>query len=462
MAVFKPTYACPIPEGASIHKHKGRKYIDVKDHNGRKVKAFLTGDGTKYLKPQRNWAGRYKDYHGARRTVTLCQDKEASQAALNELFKNIELLRAGRAIPPLNEISPIVRERVQEALRDCGQETKGDQLSRRPLKVLSRMYIDDLKASGSKKKHLKEAARCLNAAIEACGFQFLKDICQPPVKDFINKKKVAGLSDRTVNVYVDRLRYFCNWAMKNRLLASNPFVDFVRLDEQTNRVREARSLTDGEVEKLLEAAYKRPLKTRRDAGYKRMKTTTVKKFTLLGEERRLAYALMLYTGLRVNETRQLVWADMNLKERLVRVRPTTTKNSKPATLPLHSYVIELLKDWQGKHPDSKPNDRVLKIPASNSSFLKVLNRDLEYAGIEKTDDVGRVVHLHALRHSFASLLARQGVHPHVLQGLARHSKVDTTMRLYTHILRGDDVSAIESLKQPKKAKRKDKRNRAAG
>lgn len=158
----------------------------------------------------------------------------------------------------------------------------------------------------------------------------------------------------------------------------------------------------------------------------------------------------------------MIWADVNLNERFVRVRPTTTKNSKAATLPLHSYVIVLLKDWKDKHPESKQNDRILKIPTSNSSFLKVLNRDLEYARIEKTDEIGRVVHLHALRHSFASLLARQGVHPHVLQSLARHSQIETTMNLYTHVLRGDDISAIESLKQPKSVVKKNKRSKAAG
>lgn len=414
----------------------------MKDHNGRTVKAFLTQDGTKYLRPQRNWAGRYKDYQGIRRTITLCQDKEASQAELNELVKNIELLRAGRAIPPLNEVSPIIRDRVQEALRDSGQETKGDQLSRKPLKALCGMYLEHLEASGTTQKHRKEAKRCLRVITAECDFQYLKDICQPPVKEFINKKKASGLSDRTVNVYVDRLRYFCNWAVKNSLLVSDPFSDFVRLDEQTNRVREARSLTPDEVDKLLDAAYKRPLQQRKNAGYRRIRTDTIKKLILLGEERRLSYALMLYTGLRVNETRQLIWADVDTKERFVKVRPTTTKNSKAATLPLHGYVIDLLKDWKEKHPQAKQNDRILKIPASNSSFLKVLNRDLDYAGIQKTDEVGRVVHLHALRHSFASLLARQGVHPHVLQHLARHSRVETTMNLYTHVLRGDDISVI--------------------
>jgi integrase len=462
MTVFKPTYACLIPADAKIQKHKGQRYITLKDHNGRKIKAYLTKDGKRYLRPQRNWSGRYKDYHGTKRTVTLCQDKEASQATLNELIKNIDLLRAGRAIQPLSEISPIIRERIQEALRDSGQETKGDQLSRKPLKILCGMYFDHLKASGRTKKHRKEAERNLNTIIAECDFQFLKDICQTPVQEFVNKKKAHGLSDRTVNVYVDRLRYFCKWAVRNRLLLSDPFVGFVRLDEQTNRVREARSLTPDEVEKLLDAACKRPLQQRKEAGYQKIKTGTIKKLMLLGEERRLAYALMLYTGLRVNEVRQLIWADINIKECFVRVRPTTTKNSKSATLPLHSYLIELLKDWKDRQPEAKQNNRVVSIPTSNSSFLKVLNRDLEYAGIEKTDDVGRVVHLHALRHSFASLLARQGVHPHVLQSLARHSQVETTMNLYTHVLRGDDVSAIESLKKPKKARKKNKQNRAAG
>ena len=140
----------------------------------------------------------------------------------------------------------------------------------------------------------------------------------------------------------------------------------------------------------------------------------------MGEERRLAYALMLYTGLRENEVRQLVWEDVDLKEQFIRVRCTTTKNSKPATLPLHSYVVDLLNDWKKKHPEAKSNQRIVKIPASNSSFLKVFNKDLSFAGIEKKDSMGRVLHVHALRHSFTSLLARQGIHPHLLQKLARH------------------------------------------
>jgi len=462
MNVFRPTYPCPLPDGARVHKSNGQKFINIKDHNGRTIKAFLAKDGERYLKPQRTYAGRYKDYHGVRRTVMLCQEKEASQAVLNELVKNIDLLRAGRAIPPLNEISPIIRDMVQEALRDSGQETTSDQLSRKPLKALCEMYLEHLKASGTTEKHRKEVKRCLNVVTQECGFQFLKDICQAPVKEFINKKKSNGLSDRTMNVYVDKLRYFCRWAVKNNLLMNNPFAGFVRLDEKTNRVREARSLTVDEVEKLLDAAYRRPLQKRQEAGVRKLKARTIQKLTLLGESRRLAYTLMLYTGLRVNETRQLVWADVDLEKRFIKVRPTTAKNSRGATLPLHGYVAKLLMEWEKKHLDAEPNQKILNIPKSNSSLLKAFNKDLEFAGIEKKDDIGRVIHLHALRHSFTSLLARQGVHPHVLKRLARHARVDTTMNFYTHILRGDDVLAIQSLQEPGEAVKETKTKRTAG
>jgi len=91
----------------------------------------------------------------------------------------------------------------------------------------------------------------------------------------------------------------------------------------------------------------------------------------------------------------------------------------------------------------------------------VFNKDLSFAGIEKKDSMGRVLHIHALRHSFTSLLARQGIHPHVLQKLARHSHVETTMRYYTHILHGDDVQAIESLQGPEESAKKANKKRAA-
>lgn len=459
MSVFKPTYATELPENATIHKSKGRSYINIKDHNGRTVKAFLTKDEMSYLKPQRNYAGRYKDYHGKRRTITLCQEKEASQAALNELSKYIELLRAHRAIPPLNEVSPMIRNKVQEALIASGQEGPESAIKRKSLTALFDMYLSHLEASGVTGGHRKQVKRCLKELASICKFKMLSDICQPPIKDFINNKKESGLSNRTVNFYIDRIRAFCKWAYASDLLNTDPLKSMKRLNEKIGRVREARSMTPDEIDKLLIAASERPITEFKKRGAKQLKAKTIKKYAMLGEERKLAYSIMLYAGLRVNETRNLLWGDIDFEKKIIKTRASITKNAKDATLPLHSYLENLLKDWRNKHPELKSKDVVVSIPKSNSSFLKVFNRDLEFSGIEKIDDSGRVLHLHALRHSYTSLLARQGVHPHVLQRLARHAKVETTLSVYTHVLHGDDISAIESLNRPKEKVAKTQKKR---
>jgi site-specific recombinase XerD len=48
-----------------------------------------------------------------------------------------------------------------------------------------------------------------------------------------------------------------------------------------------------------------------------------------------------------------------------------------------------------------------------------------------------VVDFHALRHTFISNLARAGVHPRNAQALARHSTIDLTMNVYTHVAMDD-------------------------
>lgn len=40
---------------------------------------------------------------------------------------------------------------------------------------------------------------------------------------------------------------------------------------------------------------------------------------------------------------------------------------------------------------------------------------------------------HELRHTFLSMLAINGVHPKVMQELAEHADIQTTMNVYTHV-----------------------------
>jgi len=75
----------------------------------------------------------------------------------------------------------------------------------------------------------------------------------------------------------------------------------------------------------------------------------------------------------------------------------------------------------------------------------MIKADLKVAGVPYKDVNDRYADFHALRHTFISNLARAGVHPRNAQALARHSTIDLTMNVYTHIAMEDLVSDIEAM-----------------
>ena len=80
-----------------------------------------------------------------------------------------------------------------------------------------------------------------------------------------------------------------------------------------------------------------------------------------------------------------------------------------------------------------------------SGLLKIMNRDLEVAGIAKVDERGRSLDLHALRTTFGTMLSTAGVAPRVAQAAMRHSRIDLTMNTYTDPAHVDINGAVNSL-----------------
>ncbi len=137
------------------------------------------------------------------------------------------------------------------------------------------------------------------------------------------------------------------------------------------------------------------------------------------------------------------------------MQATGTKNSEAVTIPVRDDLFDDLKQWL----DSKrqtiaavfslkkqqpPNDSPLfdNVPRQ---LVKTLDRDIAVAGIDKTDDRGRVVDFHALRHSFGTLLSTSGVSPRTAQQAMRHSRIDLTMGVYTDPRLLDVAGAFDKL-----------------
>lgn len=89
-----------------------------------------------------------------------------------------------------------------------------------------------------------------------------------------------------------------------------------------------------------------------------------------------------------------------------------------------------------------PTENRVYVPAG---LVRILNRDLEAAGIRKRDDRGRTLDVHALRATFGSLLSQAGVPLRTAQAALRHSDPSLTANVYTDPGLLDVSGVVESL-----------------
>ena len=80
-----------------------------------------------------------------------------------------------------------------------------------------------------------------------------------------------------------------------------------------------------------------------------------------------------------------------------------------------------------------------------ASLVKILDRDLAFAGIAERDDRGRTLDVHSLRTTFGTLLSRGGVPLRTAQEAMRHSDPSLTANVYTDPKLLDVAGAMDAL-----------------
>jgi len=85
---------------------------------------------------------------------------------------------------------------------------------------------------------------------------------------------------------------------------------------------------------------------------------------------------------------------------------------------------------------------LLNVP---KNLTRVLDKDMEFAGISKTDERGRVLDVHAFLMTFCSNLSAAGVPLQTAQAAMRHSDPKLTANVYTDIDLLDVHGAMNSL-----------------
>ncbi|MFN3192283.1 MAG: tyrosine-type recombinase/integrase [Aureliella sp.] len=442
--VYKKTITRPLPADAKIITRKGKQFAEWNDRRGKKRNAELTESGTRIKTTSGTWYAKYRDGDGVVTEVsTGCRDKQAAQSVLAGLVKTAERVRS---------------KVLTQAEAEIGQK-HADTL----LTVHVAEYIAHLTDRRVHANRIKTTETRLNETAASCGWKYLRDMSADDLTSWLNNQRSdeqRRMSASVHNDYVSHWTAFGNWLIGKRIsgkraalngekrMLSNPFDGAGKIDEQADKRRPARALTAGELERLLDAAERRPMieaLTIRRGPHKGVLAAKVSgerraELVQLGRERRLIYKTAILTGLRLNELRTLRCCDLSFGDvPFIKLDAHNEKSRKGSTLPLRSDLAAELKGWTA---GKQRTESVFYVP---TGLLRIMDRDCKAAGIPKKDADGCVVHVHALRHSFGTHLSLAGVAPRTAQAAMRHSKLDLTMGVYTDSRLLDTAGAIEAI-----------------
>ncbi len=131
-------------------------------------------------------------------------------------------------------------------------------------------------------------------------------------------------------------------------------------------------------------------------------------------------------GLRVSEAAKLKKCDIRFMDGLVFVRQGKGNKDRTVSLPL--TVSKRLESYLFLRNDNNPYvfDSTRGGYLTTKSIQKIMENATQKAGILKN------VHVHTLRHSYATHLLENGTDIHIIQRLLGHEDVKTT-QLYTHV-----------------------------
>jgi len=504
--VFRKTATKAIPTGAKIIVREGQRLAQWKPTKGKARTAPVTvgKDGSERIViTARTFTAKYRDGSGVVCEVaTGCRDEAAARSVLADLERRAEKVRGGILSPA--ESGMIDHRNAMLTEHFAGfrqrQEAKGVTAGRvrDTMARLERIATDcrfqrlgDIAAEPLERWYVARKTEGMGAATwnEYRGaWVTFAHWCMESGRLLSNP--FLALPRANVKTDCRRKRRALTEAELGRLMrvaTLRPLAEYgrptiARPCREGQRKRSAWTyapLTYADLEAACERARQRLAKS----------PDAIGRLERLGRERALIYRTLVLTGLRRGELASLTVGQVRFDAEppYLELKAADEKNREGNSIPLRADLAADLCDWlatkaaaawlarsevptirfdpqdqqaarrnlgpttkrQGQSCQQWPD--VPALPADASLFdvpaglVRILDRDLAAAGIAKRDERGRTVDVHAMRHTFGTLLSKGGVAPRTAQAAMRHSKLELTMNVYTDPKLLDVAGAMNAL-----------------
>ena len=379
------------------------------------------GQGTIYLRKDGRWYGAVQNGYnenGKPKMITVYGKTEAE--AKRKLKEKIKLINSDGLILQNNTIKNIT---VEEYCTNW----------------LKNVKVNELKPSSYDRKELTLS----NQVYPSIGMLQLSQLSIDDVQEMINQLKQKELSYSSIKKAYEAINECCKYAIIRGDLQKNPCTGVTLPKNLKHQDGDIKFYTEKQVESLLQQA-------------------TIK-YNNGKNKYRLGYGiqLLLYTGLRIGEALALTWEDVDIQNKTIKVNKnlkqvknrdddqsvykiiiqnSTKTNSGTRIIPLNNKSIEALKQIKkitgqykyvfstetGNHVSARTCDRMFRKIQENCGFKEIYG-------------------VHALRHTFASLLFKKGVDVKTVSEILGHKDVSVTYNTYIHLIQEQKVSAMKLL-----------------
>ena len=273
----------------------------------------------------------------------------------------------------------------------------------------------------------------VNHIIPNLGKMKIDKVTRDNVQALINKLyKIQKLSYSSVKKVYVALNSCYKHAMISDVVIKNPCLGVV-LPSQSERTKEVVPLSEDEVERLKAEITKKAPNGACKCWYG------------------IAYILILNTGLRMGEALSLKWSDIDFENKTIMVsknnalvkkrddeghriggyelltQDSTKSASGNRVIPMNNSAEQALLELQ------KGNTTPYVITNSRQKQVMPTNFERSFHALLKSAEIDGDYSVHALRHTFASLLFAKGVDVKIVSKLLGHSTVKVTYDIYVHL-----------------------------